>query len=368
MKWISLLGAALTLFTATESAHAFLTDSCCGSLRISCAESCQLERCLPTVSRPCRRNIYCYQRTNSHVKASCCAPPSCGAEATCCAPIRSESSCLQSTNCSSGLCAVSVENSCCAPISSCGPAECEQGSYCISAGSDGCVTKGCCDASICQEIAALIYQSMTECYATARRTAIHRLGDRYDCCEHPEIMNAFIYALNDSDERVRAKAGDEIGDQIRRNRCCCGMPVIRALQEALADCDRSVRRQAEEALELSGYAIVSRSCSCSAGKCCSAAEAIASPQGDVPGTAMAKPIVPVPVPAESGEQAVASTSSHKIVNEATQGSNSTPTHSAAVEPRIQPAQDSPAYFKARLHKTFKTIAESRSAGFFHFGR
>ncbi|MCP4175436.1 MAG: HEAT repeat domain-containing protein [Fuerstiella sp.] len=101
---------------------------------------------------------------------------------------------------------------------------------------------------------------MTACYAKDRKEAIHRLGDHFDCCCHPEIMNAFIYALNDSDERVRAKAADEIGDQIRRNRCCCGASTISALTCALADCDRSVRRQAEEALLWSGYEIVDRCC------------------------------------------------------------------------------------------------------------
>ena len=81
-------------------------------------------------------------------------------------------------------------------------------------------------------------------------------------------MNAFIYALNDSDERVRAKAADEIGDQIRRNRCCCGSPTISALTCALADCDRSVRRQAEEALLWCGYEIVDRSCQSRACQTC----------------------------------------------------------------------------------------------------
>lgn len=102
---------------------------------------------------------------------------------------------------------------------------------------------------------------MIGCYATHRRDAIHKLGDRYDCVCYPQVMNAFIYGLNDSDERVRSKAADEIGDQIRRNRCICGPPAIQALQRALGDCDRGVRRQAEQALKLSGYNIVD-------GRCC----------------------------------------------------------------------------------------------------
>jgi hypothetical protein len=101
---------------------------------------------------------------------------------------------------------------------------------------------------------------MTACYATDRRDAIHRLGDHYDTFCHPEIMTAFVYALNDSDERVRNKSADEIGDQIRRNRCVCGPSVICALTTTLADCDRGVRRQAEEALQLCGYKIVDGCC------------------------------------------------------------------------------------------------------------
>lgn len=109
-------------------------------------------------------------------------------------------------------------------------------------------------------IATLIHESMTGCYASIRRKAIHRLGDHFDCVCHPEIMTAFVHALNDSDESVREKAADEIGDQIRRNRVCIGPPVVKALQCALADCDRPVRRQAEEALRLAGYRIVDGAC------------------------------------------------------------------------------------------------------------
>ena len=125
-----------------------------------------------------------------------------------------------------------------------------------------CYHKGsCCSQENCQAIASLIYKSMTSCYATDRRSCIHKLGDRYDCVCHPEIMSALVHALNDSDERVRAKAADEIGDQIRRNRCCCSQSVVCALTRALADCDKHVRRQAEEALELCGYEIVDGCCS-----------------------------------------------------------------------------------------------------------
>lgn len=74
-------------------------------------------------------------------------------------------------------------------------------------------------------------------------------------------MTAFVHALNDSDERVREKAADEIGDQVRRNRCIVGSPVIRALRCSLADCDRGVRRQAEQSLKECGFKIVDGYCS-----------------------------------------------------------------------------------------------------------
>ncbi len=76
-----------------------------------------------------------------------------------------------------------------------------------------------------------------------------------------------IYALNDADEHVRAKAADEIGDQLRKNPCCCSKEVIAALTAALADCDRNVRRQAEEGLEACGYEIVDGCCDTCAPAC-----------------------------------------------------------------------------------------------------
>ncbi len=379
MKWFSLLGAALALFAATESTHAALNGFCGGSKSFGCAELCQPERCLPTISRPCMTNIYSYQRKNSFLKASCCAPPSCGDSASCCAPVGCGVVCPENSCCAPVACTGAVENTCCAPT------ECGQGSYCASGSlnacsapvgcigsADGCSAQGCCDAKVCQEIAALIYQSMTECYATARRTAIHRLGDRYDCCDHPEIMSAFIYALNDSDERVRSKAADEIGDQIRRNRCCCGLPVIRALRCALADCDRNVRRQAEEALELSGYAIVNGNCSGCVGECCPATGSISYPQASPAANAPAEVIEPAPVPAEPidqaeflpldsykpsigepsiGEFSIGEPSIGEFsIGEFSVGDNSLAISADAVGD-LQSEEDSPLYFKARIRKT-----------------
>jgi len=113
----------------------------------------------------------------------------------------------------------------------------------------------CCDDPC--KIAELIYQSQTACYAKDRARAIDKLGDRYNCVCNPEIMCAFVYALNDCDERVRHEAADEIGDQVRRNGCCCmNDKVVAALTVALADCDRGVRAEAKEALEVCGYKVV----------------------------------------------------------------------------------------------------------------
>ena len=102
---------------------------------------------------------------------------------------------------------------------------------------------------------------MTACYAKDRKTALDKLGRNYDCCCHPEIMNAFVYGLNDTDERVRREAADEIGDQVRRNRCCCSPCVVSALTCSLADCDRWVRREATQALRACGYDVVDGCCS-----------------------------------------------------------------------------------------------------------
>jgi hypothetical protein len=69
-------------------------------------------------------------------------------------------------------------------------------------------------------------------------------------------MSAFIYGLNDADHRVRRTAADKIGDELRKNKCCCSQCTVEALTVALADCDRGVRRQAEQALKQCGYDIV----------------------------------------------------------------------------------------------------------------
>ena len=134
----------------------------------------------------------------------------------------------------------------------CGDAGCATG----DSSAAGCSEAGCgeatcaargCGKNPCQ-VAAVIRESMTACYARQRAAAIHRLGDSYECNCHPEIMHAFIYALNDADERVRRKAADEIGDQLSRHRECCSQEIISALQAACDDCDRWVRWEARQSL------------------------------------------------------------------------------------------------------------------------
>lgn len=177
---------------------------------------------------------------------------------------------------------------------------------------------------------------MTACYARDRKSAIHKLGDRYNCCCNPEIMNAFVYALNDADEDVREKAADEIGDQIRKNRCCCSPCVVSALTCALADCDRGVRRQAEEALELCGYEVVDGCCNGCAEGCCVTGCTSAC------GTA-----TPVSAPAAAQPQ---------------------PTPPTDVVPAPAPPEDPQAFFPSRLHNKSQSKGRNSLAGLFGMAR
>jgi len=153
-------------------------------------------------------------------------------------------------------------------------------------------------------IAQLIYDSQTACYARQRRAAIHKLGDKFDCVCNPEIMSAFVYALNDADHRVRTKAADEIGDQLRKNPCCCSQCVVSALTNALADCDRGVRREAEQALRICGYDIVDPCCEvvCDTTCCNTGCAPGCAPAGVAPAAispANAVPAAPAAAPTEA---------------------------------------------------------------------
>jgi len=144
----------------------------------------------------------------------------------------------------------------------------------------------------------LIYESQTACYARQRRAAIRKLGNRYDCICNPEIMTAFVYALNDADHRVRTEAADEIGDQVRKN-CCCCPEVVAALTCALGDCDKGVVRQSEQALRLCGYEVVKGCCN---NGCTTACNSTGCNSGCAPAApAMMpahEPAAPAPVPPE----------------------------------------------------------------------
>ena len=132
---------------------------------------------------------------------------------------------------------------------------------CLPVGSVVSCDSTCCDATgTPPALAELIHRSQTASYGWERRDAIHKLSDKFDCKCHPEVMTALLFALNDSDERVRSKTADEIGDQLRVNPGCCSPTVLNALQYAMGDCDRFVRRQAEEALRAAGYDLVDGCC------------------------------------------------------------------------------------------------------------
>lgn len=264
MKWLRMLSAVLMLSGLTASVDADLLnlggcDKGCG-----CAEDCQPECCKPTISRPCCDNVYTYQRKCSDIKPPCC-----------------DSDCASEDGCAPNDCR---ENACAAPDECC---EIERNN-CGEGCDDPCSEDDCC------EIAQLIYTSMTACYAKDRREALHKLGDDYECRCHSEIMKAFICGLNDTDEKVRKKAADEIGDQLRDNSCCCSPELTSALTCALGDCDRGVRSQAEEALEACGYEVVDGCCEaeCGDAECgdaCGEAPAAAAPTPEA---------VPAPTPPE----------------------------------------------------------------------
>ena len=101
-------------------------------------------------------------------------------------------------------------------------------------------------------------------------------------------MCALIYALNDSDERVRKEAADEIGDQLKKHPCCANCKVIAALTAALADCDRGVVRKAERALCIAGYDVKD---------CCN------NTCGAVACSAPGATTEPTPAPAHNGHEA-----------------------------------------------------------------
>ena len=209
----------------------------CGADKAGCKSDGCSDDCTKTVKQPCEPQVFDYQRKKSTAPA-----PACGADGT--------PDCAPDCPPASGP----ADASCAAPESG------DDSAACAPAASDGCGATACCNGSCSKDdactIAELIFASQTECYAKDRARAIDRLGDSYSCVCHPEIMAAFMYSLNDADERVRAEAADEIGDQARAHGCSCASErVIEGLTFALGDCDLTVRRQASEALQVCGYCI-----------------------------------------------------------------------------------------------------------------
>jgi len=140
-------------------------------------------------------------------------------------------------------------------------------------------------------VAHWIYESQTACHAKDRRKAIKKLG-KYECVCNPEIMCAFIYGLNDTDERVRKESAVQIRKQTKKNPCCCNCKVVAALTCALGDCDKGVVKAATKALCQCGYDVKD----CCENNCCTQTASCAAPGGTEPAPA---------APAEGGEAAPA---------------------------------------------------------------
>jgi hypothetical protein len=141
-------------------------------------------------------------------------------------------------------------------------------------------------------VAHWIYESQTGCHAKDRRKAIKKLG-KYDCVCNPEIICAFIYGLNDTDERVRKESANQIRRQTKKNPCCCNCKVVAALTCALGDCDKGVVKAATKALKQCGYDVQD----CCQSSCNTAVASCAAPGGTEP--------APAAAPAEGGEAAPA---------------------------------------------------------------
>jgi hypothetical protein len=115
-------------------------------------------------------------------------------------------------------------------------------------------------------------------------------------------MAAFVYGLNDCDERVRKTSAEMIRKQTRKNPCCCSQCVVAALTCALSDCDKDVRKAAEKALRCCGYDVqdcCDQGCGNGCNKCTACAPSCGAPAAGHPEAA------PVPAPAEGGETAPA---------------------------------------------------------------
>ncbi len=288
LKTCAAIVAVLAMSTVAQAART--SSRLCGASKCcECAPTSQALCCKPTIPRPCCTNVHTYQRQASCLKPPCC-DSGCGPK-RCCRPNRrgcGNGACCNNGGCgngcnSNGACsnnACGNGNGCgndrrgrraCGDV--CGSANCchVDDPGCQAPCGTTCPTNNSCDNGNACAIAQMIYQSQTGCYSRSRRAALRRLA-KFDCTCNPEIMSAFVYALNDAVETVRSTAAAAIGDQVRRNPCCCSPCIINALTNALGDCDRLVRREAEKALCACGYEVVTPTCeagcdvqACSAG-------------------------------------------------------------------------------------------------------
>ncbi len=290
MKSIHVLTAVVVLASFTQIADAGLFNKYFNSGSAKCCDcvpTCQPECCQPVIVRPCRDcNAHCYQRRRSTLKRPCCygggGPAACCPSNSGCCDTGCGNNCCD-TGCGNGCCDAGCGNGCCDTgcgngccDAGCGNGCCDSGcgnGCCDTGCGNGCCGDGCCDTGCCDDccdvgccddvccddsciLAELIYQSQTACYARQRRRAVRQMSGTFDCVCYPELMCALTYALNDTDERVRAQAANEIGDELRKNPCCCCQKVVSALTCALGDCHWSVRWYAKRALKQCGYKVV----------------------------------------------------------------------------------------------------------------
>ncbi len=297
MKWTKLYGTVVAMLGMVATANAgaiVLTGYSCGGAEKSCgcAPTCQPQSCRPVICKPSCPNVYNYQR--SCAKPMCCPAPSscapkCGpAAANCAAPAAAACAAPAPVTCAApapAACAAPAPVTCAAPAparcapapapATCAaPAPAPAKSCDTPCAAKSCDTK-CCNADPC-EVAHWIYESQTGCHAKERRKAIRKLG-KFDCVCNPEIICAFIYGLNDCDERVRKESAKQIRKQTKRNPCCCNCKVVAALTCALGDCDKGVVKAATKALRQCGYDVQDCCQTASCGSTCGAQASCAAP-------------------------------------------------------------------------------------------
>lgn len=329
MKWTTLYSAVVAMVgmvgTANAGSIVLTSGSCCGAEKsCGCAPSCQPQCCRPVIYKPCCPNVHNYQRTCAKPQGCCntapastCAPKCCApapapapvscaapapAPATCAAPCAPRCAPAPAPTCAPApaTCAAPAPATCaapCAPKCAPAPAPVSCAAPCAPAAPKCCDTPSqarCCNADPC-EVAHWIYESQTGCHAKDRRKAIRKLG-KFDCVCNPEIMCAFIYGLNDADERVRKASAIQIRKQTKRNGCCCNDKVVAALTYALGDCDRSVVHAAKRALKACGYDVKKSCCDTGTATCCTQPASCSAPGQSAPMPA---------APAEGGEAAPA---------------------------------------------------------------